>query len=109
MLTELLAFHQRGCPVGLLAPAASEVFRRAGASGLAVTFVTGGDGKLVTAYTLLETRFGMATRRFTAIVFLATRGLADSVRVFATAMTGDEQCSVFAFDAASGRYETNAR
>ena len=43
------------------------------------------DGKLVTAYTLLETRFGMATRRFTAIVFLATRGLADSVRVFATA------------------------
>ena len=44
------------------------------------------DGKLVTAYTLLETRFGMATRRFTAIVFLATRGLADSVRVFATAI-----------------------
>lgn len=44
------------------------------------------EGKLVTAYTLLETRFGKATRRFTAIVFLATRGLADSVRVFATAI-----------------------
>src|SRR5205809_7862611 len=29
-------------------------------------------GNLVTAYTLLETRFGQATRRFTAIVFLAT-------------------------------------
>lgn len=43
-------------------------------------------GNLVTAYTLLETRFGQATRRFTAIVFLATRGLADSVRVFATAI-----------------------
>jgi SSS family solute:Na+ symporter len=44
------------------------------------------EGKLVTAYTLLETRFGSATRRFTAITFLATRGLADSVRVFATAI-----------------------
>jgi len=44
------------------------------------------EGKLVTAYTLLETRFGQATRRFTAIVFLVTRGLADSVRVFATAI-----------------------
>jgi SSS family transporter len=44
------------------------------------------QGQLVTAYTLLETRFGSATRRFTAIVFLVTRGLADSVRVFATAI-----------------------
>jgi len=35
---------------------------------------------------LLEKRFGQATRRMTAIVFLATRGLADSVRVFATAI-----------------------
>ena len=43
-------------------------------------------GNLVTAYTLLETRFGLATRRFTAIIFLITRGLADSVRVFATAI-----------------------
>jgi SSS family solute:Na+ symporter len=43
-------------------------------------------GNLVTAYTLIETRFGSRARRFTAIVFLATRGLADSVRVFATAI-----------------------
>src|SRR6185436_18676960 len=29
---------------------------------------------------------GLATRRFTSIVFMVTRGLADSVRVFATAI-----------------------
>src|SRR5919204_860757 len=44
------------------------------------------QGELVTAYALLERRFGLATRRFTSIVFMATRGLADSVRVFATAI-----------------------
>ncbi len=44
------------------------------------------DGKLVTAYTLLETRFGSATRRFASIVFMVTRAMADSVRVFATAI-----------------------
>jgi len=44
------------------------------------------DGQLVTAYALLEKRFGLATRRFTSIVFMVTRGLADSVRVFATAI-----------------------
>src|SRR6476660_7228373 len=44
------------------------------------------QGELVTAYALLEQRFGLATRRFTSIVFMATRGLADSVRVFATAI-----------------------
>ncbi|MDQ2932432.1 MAG: sodium:solute symporter [Gemmatimonadota bacterium] len=43
-------------------------------------------GQLVTAYALLERRFGVATRRFTSIVFMATRALADSVRVFATAI-----------------------
>jgi SSS family solute:Na+ symporter len=43
-------------------------------------------GNLVTAYALLETRFGIATRRFTSIVFMVTRALADSVRVFATAI-----------------------
>src|SRR3954464_14351204 len=43
-------------------------------------------GNLVTAYALLEQRFGLATRRFTSIVFMVTRGLADSVRVFATAI-----------------------
>src|SRR5437588_5676859 len=44
------------------------------------------DGELVTAYALLEKRFGLATRRFTSIVFMVTRGMADSVRVFATAV-----------------------
>src|SRR5947209_15264589 len=44
------------------------------------------QGELVTAYALLEQRFGLATRRFTSIVFMATRGMADSVRVFATAV-----------------------
>src|SRR5882724_7120828 len=43
-------------------------------------------GELVTAYALLEKRFGIATRRFTSIVFMVTRGMADSVRVFATAV-----------------------
>ena len=44
------------------------------------------EGNLVTAYAMLETRFGIATRRFTSIVFMVTRGMADSVRVFATAV-----------------------
>src|SRR5690349_4976083 len=44
------------------------------------------EGEIVTAYTLLEKRFGLATRRFTSIVFMITRGLADAVRVFATAI-----------------------
>jgi SSS family transporter len=44
------------------------------------------EGEVVTAYTLLERRFGLATRRFTSIVFMVTRALADAVRVFATAV-----------------------
>ncbi len=44
------------------------------------------EGHLVTAYALLEQRFGLGTRRFTSIVFMVTRGMADSVRVFATAV-----------------------
>ena len=43
-------------------------------------------GNLVTAYALLGTRFGPATRRFTSVVFMATRAMADSVRVFASAI-----------------------
>ena len=43
-------------------------------------------GNLVTAYALLEKRFGIGARRFTSIVFMITRALADSVRVFATAI-----------------------
>ncbi|HZE09587.1 MAG TPA: sodium:solute symporter [Gemmatimonadaceae bacterium] len=44
------------------------------------------QGDLVTAYALYEKRFGVATRRFASIVFMVTRALADSVRVFATAI-----------------------
>src|SRR5882672_5865102 len=44
------------------------------------------EGNLITAYALLEKRFGLGTRRFTSIVFMVTRGMADSVRVFATAV-----------------------
>jgi solute:Na+ symporter, SSS family len=43
-------------------------------------------GKMVTAYALLEQRFGYETRRFTSVVFMVTRALADAVRVFATAI-----------------------
>jgi SSS family transporter len=44
------------------------------------------QGELVTAYALLEQRFGAATRRTASIVFMVTRALADAVRVFATAI-----------------------
>jgi solute:Na+ symporter, SSS family len=43
-------------------------------------------GDIATAYTLLERRFGTATRRFTSGIFQVTRLLADSVRLFATAI-----------------------
>ncbi|MHB1223445.1 MAG: sodium:solute symporter [Gemmatimonadaceae bacterium] len=44
------------------------------------------QGELVTAYALLERRFGVATRRFASVVFMVTRAFGDSVRVFATAI-----------------------
>lgn len=44
------------------------------------------QGELVTAYALLERRFGTVLRRFASIVFMATRAFGDSVRVFATAI-----------------------
>ena len=43
-------------------------------------------GEVVTAYALLEQRFGIGTRRFASTIFLITRALADGVRVFATAI-----------------------
>ena len=43
-------------------------------------------GELSTAYEILERRFGLGARRFTSGVFMATRLLADSVRLFATAI-----------------------
>ena len=43
-------------------------------------------GELTTAYQLLDQRFGPDTRRFTSGIFMITRLLADSVRLFATAI-----------------------
>ncbi len=43
-------------------------------------------GDLSTAYALLETRFGTGARRLTSGIFMVTRLLADSVRLFATAI-----------------------
>lgn len=43
-------------------------------------------GNLATAYALLQDRFGLATRRYTAGIFMLTRALADGVRLFATAI-----------------------
>ncbi len=43
-------------------------------------------GELTTAYALLERRFGPLTRRFASIIFLVTRILASSVRLFAIAI-----------------------
>lgn len=43
-------------------------------------------GHITTAYQLLETRFGVGARRFTSAIFMVTRLLADSVRLFATAI-----------------------
>ena len=44
------------------------------------------QGELVTAYALLERRFGVATRRLASVTFMVTRAFGDSVRVFATAI-----------------------
>ena len=43
-------------------------------------------GELSTAYALLETRFGTGARRYASGTFMVTRLLADSVRLFATAI-----------------------
>ncbi len=44
------------------------------------------EGRLATAYQMLESRFGRPVRRLTSGVFLLTRLLADSVRLFVTAL-----------------------
>jgi SSS family solute:Na+ symporter len=44
------------------------------------------EGNLTTAYQLLESAFGIGARRFTSGLFMVTRLLADSVRLFATAI-----------------------
>jgi solute:Na+ symporter, SSS family len=43
-------------------------------------------GELVTAYALLDRRFGPRAKHFTASLFLVMRPLADGVRVFATSL-----------------------
>ncbi len=43
-------------------------------------------GELTTAYALLERRFGVLARRFASAIFLVTRSLASSVRLFAIAI-----------------------
>lgn len=43
-------------------------------------------GELGTAYALLETRFGLPTRRLASVIFMVTRALASGVRLFATAI-----------------------
>ncbi|HUH13386.1 MAG TPA: hypothetical protein VMK65_09765, partial [Longimicrobiales bacterium] len=43
-------------------------------------------GELVTAYQLLEERFGLGTRRYASSIFMVTRAFADSVRIFAAAI-----------------------
>jgi SSS family solute:Na+ symporter len=43
-------------------------------------------GETLTAYALLERRFGLSTRRFASVIFMVTRAFADGVRVFATAI-----------------------
>ncbi|MSR37049.1 MAG: sodium:solute symporter [Gemmatimonadetes bacterium] len=43
-------------------------------------------GELSTAYALLERRFGPSARRYASVVFMVTRTLASSVRLFAIAI-----------------------
>jgi SSS family transporter len=43
-------------------------------------------GELLTAYALLENRFGRATRTYASTVFIFTRVAADGVRLFATSI-----------------------
>ncbi len=43
-------------------------------------------GEMLTAYQVLEQRFGLATRRLASMVFLLMRNLADGLRLFLTAL-----------------------
>lgn len=43
-------------------------------------------GEVLTAYQVLEQRFGMGTRRLASLVFLVMRNLADGLRLFLTAL-----------------------
>lgn len=43
-------------------------------------------GEMITAYQVLEQRFGTATRKLASLVFLVTRNIADGLRLFLTAL-----------------------
>ncbi len=43
-------------------------------------------GEMLSAYQVLEQRFGVTTRRLASLVFLVTRNLADGLRLFLTAI-----------------------
>ena len=43
-------------------------------------------GELFTSYELLQRRFGPRVKNLSAVIFLATRALADGIRLFATAL-----------------------
>jgi SSS family transporter len=43
-------------------------------------------GEMLTAYQVLERRFGVTTRRLASLVFLITRNVADGLRLFLTAL-----------------------
>jgi SSS family transporter len=43
-------------------------------------------GEMLSAYHVLETRFGLTTRRVASLVFLVTRNLADGLRLFLSAL-----------------------
>jgi len=58
-----------------------------GRIGVAVWLLPGYfRGEQETAYARLESRFGVGTRRLTSVIFLVSRFLGDSVRVFASAI-----------------------
>ena len=59
-------------------------------------------GSLTTAYGLLEERFGIGARRFTSAIFMVTRLLADSVRLFATVKGNPAVARLFSVDVAVG-------
>ena len=70
--------------LGFLQVAAGYILGRIGVATILLPRYFQGD--IVTAYTVLERRFGPQARRFTSVVFMVTRAMADAVRVFATAI-----------------------
>ena len=59
---------------------------------LVVIFLLPGyfEGKLMSAYEILGTRFGIQTKRIASVLFLVTRNLGDGLRLFLAAMVLQE-------------------